>query len=141
MTLNKYFYLIAVILINSFATIQANNFQFNTEKGLSVYNFKIVQPSSETSFYNDIDTSSFSEATNHLDCALLFGFIEIVELENDEFSPKHKPQPTNAQEVAFKNSKLFKNSSKELEKNIRRPQRVVLKSTTKLHTQYQVFII
>lgn len=140
-TFNKYLYFITLLLLNVFASIQANDINVNIEEVSNTYNFKTTQYSTESYFSNKITNTFFSQSLNEIEHNILFDLIESDELEDEEASSRHKSQYTESQETAFNNAKLFEYFSKELQKKIQRPYRVVHMPNIRLHHKYEVFVI
>lgn len=146
MMFNKYVYFLALLLVNTFATLQAN--EFNASSSFDTLEFceNTLQNSpvvtDNTSAYETVAEAYHQHKNPFLFCEIAEG----SETEDKKVSFKKAPSPykflsNEGKILAFSTAQLFESFSNELQKNIHRPHKVVHKSNVRLHQRYQVFII
>ena len=134
-TFNRYLSLIVVLLLSTFANLQANEAIGNTTNTLTTHHCSI------TLTY----TKQFSDATiipyhKGADDRRNVEVIESNKVEDEEASSK-KQYYKDYLETAFINALLFEFSSKELQKKPYRSESIINEPCLRLHIQFQVFII
>jgi len=140
-TFNRYLSLVVVLLLNTFASLQANEVNSTITDYVAIHNFSVSQFSAENSNDPSISHTTFSLLDNDTDNKLLFDVIENSEGEDEELSSRKKSPYKDYLEMLFINEQLFKIASKELQKSIYRPKNDINDPSLRLHIQFQVFII
>ena len=141
MMFNKFLYFIAFLLVNTFASLQANDFH----TGVSVITLEVSDNSLQNSSVsaNEIIVKT---AHQHKNPFLFCEIVEGNETEDKKVSSNKAPKQykflSNEGKIsAFSTAQIFESFSNALQKNIQRPHKVVHKPSIRLHQQYQVFII
>lgn len=137
-TFNKYLSLLLVLLLNTFTSLPVNEVSSNTNYA-ATQNFSAAQCVAENSSEETIAIATFNPYQKEIESRLFFDFVD--NSENEESSIKNSSYYKDDIETAFINAKVFKNSSKQLQKNKYRPQSDISEPTLRLHLQFQVFII
>ncbi|WP_458627143.1 hypothetical protein [Winogradskyella sp. PC D3.3] len=134
-TFNKYLFLIFVILLSTFASLQANEAFSNSTNTITTHHRSIIY-----SYTKRLNDAVFTP--QHKDSNDRKG-VEIIESNKveDEEATTQKQYYKHCLETAFINAMLFEQSSKQLQKNIYRPQNAIHEPSLRLHVQFQVFII
>ncbi|WP_178984854.1 hypothetical protein [Winogradskyella helgolandensis] len=133
-----YLSLFFVLVLNVFASLQANNVISSITEVAACSNLNASKVSIESTDSNA--TANYSPLTKDTDKDLLFDIIEISEGEEDELSSRYKASFKDYLEILLIYAKLFENAS-DLQKNNYRPQSAINDPSLRLHIQFQVFII
>jgi len=141
MTFNKYLLLVVVLVLNTFASLQAYELVSTKTEQSATHDLSVSQVSANNSNNQCITLASFNPFHKETEGKLLFDLIESNNVENEEATIKNKSYNKNDLVTAFINAQLHEHSSKELQKNIYRPQSDINEPTLRLHIQFQVFII
>ncbi|MBU2928228.1 hypothetical protein [Winogradskyella psychrotolerans] len=134
-TFNKYLSLIFVLLLSTFAKIHASEAVANSINTLTTHHCSVS--------LNYTKKSSGATFVPHHKSTDNRRNVEIIESNNveDEEASAKKQYYKDYFKTAFSNALLFEQSSKQLQKNLYRPENVVKKPSLRLHIQFQVFII
>jgi len=132
---NRYLSLIFVLLLSTFANLHANEAVGNTTNTITTHHRSVIY-----SYTKRLNDAVF--IPQHKDSNDRRG-VEIIESNKveDEEASTQKQYYKNCLETAFINAMLFEQSSKQLQKNIYRPQNAIHEPSLRLHIQFQVFII
>ncbi len=137
---NKYLYLIIVLLLNTFASAYANDFTSNVENSSIESSLKELHSSKENSFNQNKTTSTFTSYHKDRQRRLLFDCIEINEVD-EESTSSEQLRDTNYLNATSTNSHAFKSFSRELQKHKQYICSILSKPRIKLHLLFQVFVI
>ena len=139
-TFNKYFYLITILLLNTFATIQAN--EFNKSLEISAFENCIKElHNSAVCSNDDISINCLSGLLKYSEGYLFCEVVEGDETEDSELSSKSISYSNKNKISFFSIAELFESSSKALQRNNYRPQSDINEPSLRLHLQFQVFVI
>ncbi|MEH1008897.1 MULTISPECIES: hypothetical protein [unclassified Winogradskyella] len=134
-TFYRYLSLVFVLLLSTFANLQASEAVTNSTKTLTTHHCSVT-----LNYTKQLGGATFIPHHKGTDDRRNVEIIESNKVEDEEASTK-KQYYKDYLETAFINALLFEQSSKLLQKNIYRPQNVIHESSLRLHVQFQVFII
>ena len=135
-----YLSLFFVLVLNAFASLQANSVISSITEDVAFSNFNASKVSIESTDSYSNTTANYSPLTKETDKDLLFDVIEISEGEEDELSSRYKASFKDYLEILLIYAKLFENTSN-LQNNNYCPQSAINEPSLRLHIQFQVFII
>lgn len=135
-----YLSLFFVLVLNAFASLQANSVISSITEDVAFSNFNASKISIESTDSYSNTTANYSPLTKETDKDLLFDVIEISEGEEDELSSRYKASFKDYLEILLIYAKLFENTS-DLQNNNYSPQSAINEPSLRLHIQFQVFII
>lgn len=139
-TINKYFYLVIVLLLNTFAGIFSNQIISKENNGFIEFNSKALHATHKTAAKQNKITATYKPYSKQEQHDLLFDFIEVNEVEEEAPTSKKSIDLYFANN-AFIVSQVFETFSKEHQKRATHNTYTFNKPATRLHVQYQVFII
>ena len=106
-----YLSLFFVLVLNAFASLQANSVISSITEDVAFSNFNASKVSIESTDSYSNTTANYSALTKETDKDLLFDVIEISEGEEDELSSRYKASFKDYLEILLIYAKLFENTS------------------------------
>ena len=134
-TFNRYFSLVFVLLLSTFANLHASEVIGNTTDTLTNHHFSVA-----LNYFSQLSDATVTPHHKDSDDRRNVEIVESNKVEDEEASSKKQYYKAYL-ETAFINALLFEQSSKLLQKTTYRLQNVINKPSIRLHIQFQVFII
>ncbi|WP_179376083.1 hypothetical protein [Winogradskyella wichelsiae] len=138
-TFNKYLTLVVVLLLSTFANLQANDTN-NLANNTAIHNLCVQESIADQLGDNFLRSKTITPIHHNSDHRRNVEIIESNNLEDEEASTK-KLYYKDILEIAFINALVFEHASNYLQKSIYRPQSAINEPSLRLHIQFQVFII